>query len=338
MAADGQLSIEKLVNFSDGDVCLYLDFPGLNNALLFDAGDVYRLSQTEITDIAGIFFSHFHFDHFTAFDRVLRLNIDRDKTIVVVGPQGVTRAVRCKLEAYDYIWFPFMKLRLDVHEITDEKVTRTMFACADKFAPTPMPAPTFKGNVCFDSRECRVIFAHADHTVPCLSYAMETKRGYLLDTEKLASSALKLGPWVKRVIAEARKPRKERAEYIDIDGGEFELDALLKNCFTLAPKTRITYCTDSRLTPESRDRLLGLAHRSTRLYCDAYYLDEDRERAEKYGHMTALQAAQFARDAEANELVLVHFAPKYRHRFSQLLDEARTVFSNTHMILNGEKF
>jgi ribonuclease Z len=45
--------------------------------------------------------------------------------------------------------------------------------------------------------------------------------------------------------------------------------------------------------------------------------------------MTATQAAEFAREAEVEELVLIHFASRYRGRYEALVEEARAIFPNT---------
>ena len=45
--------------------------------------------------------------------------------------------------------------------------------------------------------------------------------------------------------------------------------------------------------------------------------------------MTAPQAAELAATARVEELVLIHFAPRYKGRYQQLVDEARSVFPRT---------
>jgi ribonuclease Z len=44
--------------------------------------------------------------------------------------------------------------------------------------------------------------------------------------------------------------------------------------------------------------------------------------------MTASQAAEFARAANVDELILIHFASRYAGRYGQLVDEARAIFPN----------
>ena len=62
----------------------------------------------------------------------------------------------------------------------------------------------------------------------------------------------------------------------------------------------------------SRPGLLAARPGRRRLYCDSFYAQAQLDQAEKYRHMTATQAAEFAREAGVEELVLIHFAARYR--------------------------
>ncbi len=45
--------------------------------------------------------------------------------------------------------------------------------------------------------------------------------------------------------------------------------------------------------------------------------------------MTATDAAEFAREAGVEELVLIHFASRYKGRYETLVAEAQAIFPNT---------
>ena len=64
------------------------------------------------------------------------------------------------------------------------------------------------------------------------------------------------------------------------------------------------------------------------LYHESTYADDNIQRAEKYFHSTARQAAQVAHDAHARQLILGHYSSRYDDE-QILLEEARTVFENT---------
>jgi ribonuclease Z len=66
------------------------------------------------------------------------------------------------------------------------------------------------------------------------------------------------------------------------------------------------------------------AHQAQLLIHDGSFAVEETARAGETGHSTARQAAELARDAEANLLALVHVSSRYDVR--AVLDEAREVF------------
>lgn len=60
------------------------------------------------------------------------------------------------------------------------------------------------------------------------------------------------------------------------------------------------------------------------LVIEATYREHERELAQKFGHLTAVEAAQFAKDAGVRQLYLTHISRRYRER--EILEEARQVF------------
>ncbi len=62
----------RLVNGSTGDPVLFIDYPGKDDAFLFDAGENGRLDPQRLGDLQALFLTHHHIDHFVGFDRILR--------------------------------------------------------------------------------------------------------------------------------------------------------------------------------------------------------------------------------------------------------------------------
>jgi ribonuclease Z len=60
-------------------------------------------------------------------------------------------------------------------------------------------------------------------------------------------------------------------------------------------------------------------------------------RAEETFHTTALQAAEVALKANAKKLLIGHFSARYRD-LDPLLNEARSVFFNTELAIEGKTF
>lgn len=64
------------------------------------------------------------------------------------------------------------------------------------------------------------------------------------------------------------------------------------------------------------------------LLCESTYLEAHRELAKKHSHLTAKQAAELAKKAQAQALVLTHFSARYQD-VEDFGKEARTIFPNT---------
>ena len=95
------------------------------------------------------------------------------------------------------------------------------------------------------------------------------------------------------------------------------------------PVRSYAYCSDTRYMPELASRIKDI----TLLYHEATYTEEFRDKAIKYLHSTAHEAALTARDANALKLMLGHYSKRFSDE-RPLLDEAVAIFPNT--ILSNE--
>ncbi len=77
------------------------------------------------------------------------------------------------------------------------------------------------------------------------------------------------------------------------------------------------------------ENLLEVCWEADALIIEATYLEMEADLARRFGHLTARQAAQFARKAKVRRLFLTHLSRRYRE--SQILEEARAVFPDTHV-------
>ena len=97
---------------------------------------------------------------------------------------------------------------------------------------------------------------------------------------------------------------------------------------TPADKPRsYAYCSDTCYLPDLAARISGV----TCLYHESTYATSDIEKAQKYFHTTAAQAAQVARDAQ---VLLGHYSSKYDNE-DVLLEEARQVFEASELSNEG---
>lgn len=99
-----------------------------------------------------------------------------------------------------------------------------------------------------------------------------------------------------------------------------------------APRS-YAFCSDTRYMPHLHELLAGVAT----LYHESTYADDMADRARKYYHSTASQAARVARDAQVGKLILGHYSARYDSE-SAILADARKVFPNSFLSNEGLVF
>ena len=93
------------------------------------------------------------------------------------------------------------------------------------------------------------------------------------------------------------------------------------------------FCSDTSYNEAIIPQIKGV----DMLYHEATFLDELKERARQTMHSTAKEAATIASKAQVGKLIIGHYSQRY-FDLSPLLDEAQTVFPNTSLAIEGEKF
>lgn len=83
------------------------------------------------------------------------------------------------------------------------------------------------------------------------------------------------------------------------------------------------------------ERTVEMARGADLLVHEATFAEEEAARAAETGHSTAREAAQVARRAGVQRLVLTHFSARYSRDTSELVDEARSVFEHVVAARDG---
>lgn len=84
------------------------------------------------------------------------------------------------------------------------------------------------------------------------------------------------------------------------------------------------------------DDLVEHCRNADALTIEATYMEEEREMAERFGHLTTVMAAELAREANVDTLILTHLSRRYYG--GQVLDEARAFFPNTYVARDLDHF
>jgi len=99
-----------------------------------------------------------------------------------------------------------------------------------------------------------------------------------------------------------------------------------------SPPCKFAYCSDTMYSED----IIPIIEGVDLLYHEATFMHDLLEQANKTMHSTALQAASIAKQAKVKKLILGHFSSRYGN-LAPLLEEAKTVFGNTNIAVEGEK-
>ncbi len=321
----------RLVNEPFSEAGILLDFRFGGRAILFDLGDVSRLSSREILRVTHIFVSHRHMDHFAGFDQVLRLCLYRHMRLTIIGPEGLCDAVEAKLGAYqwnllDETSHDFSILACDWRD--GAFGAASLFAARSAFRRSGATPPSCCGNLLLDEPEFLVETATLDHGLPCLAFAFQEKMRVNVHKARLDEMGLPVGRW----LTEAKRMLRHGADGETIfepgAGMIVKLDDLLEAGVLRTGKgQRIVYATDLAHTDANVDAVVGLARDADEIFIEAGFLDEDSGIAAIKKHLTAAQAGRIAGLAGARRAVPMHFSPRYLGREADLVTEFQDGFA-----------
>jgi ribonuclease Z len=323
-----------LVNDLFGDPALYVALSWERRALLFDLGDISRLSAGYLLKISDVFVSHAHVDHFVGFDHLLRVLLGRPRALRMYGPPGFLECVRGKLRGYTWNLVDGYPFVLDVREVHPTEVWQARFACADGFVSQGEPVRFAWDGTLLAEPDFRVRAVHLDHRIPCLAFALEETQRLNVDRNRLDAMGLPVGPWLmdlKRAVR-AGAPEDSQIRVAWSDGEERQerilpLAALRSSLLAVTPGQKLVYVTDAVGSEENAAKIEALASRADYFYCEAGYPERDVARARARFHLTAGEAGRMAGRAGARHLAVFHLSPKYRGSAGDLVAEAMAAFA-----------
>ncbi|MFQ5840410.1 MAG: MBL fold metallo-hydrolase [Candidatus Methylomirabilales bacterium] len=323
--------LPRLVNGPWGDPTLYLRLRFERRALLFDLGDLTRLPPADLLKVSAAFVSHTHIDHFIGFDHLLRIILGRHRALALYGPAGFLDNLEGRLRAYTWNLVEGLPLVLTAVEVRPQGLTTATFPCSEGFRRVPGPAAQHSEDGCLVRDPALTVQATVlDHRIPCLAFACAEPIHLNVDTVALDRLGLVPGPWItllKRLIREGAPVETE----IPLPAGAGRkvprrLGPLRAALLREAPGERLVYVTDVAYTPANAGKVIALARGADLFYCEAAYLDRDRDLAAERYHLTAAQAGALARQAAVKRLVLFHFSARYEREAKPLWHEAREAF------------
>ncbi|MCL2676644.1 MAG: ribonuclease Z [Streptococcaceae bacterium] len=157
-----------------------------------------------------------------------------------------------------------------------------------------------------------------DHAIFCLGYrVVEKDKTGELDAEALKADGLPFGPLFGKI---------KNGQTVEYEGKTFVPESYIG-----ADKKGkvVTILGDTRRT----DTAVRLAVGADVLVHEATYEAGEEKMARKHGHSTSAQAAQVAKEAGANRLLLTHISSRYvGSMVNQLSQEAQKIHKNSFVV------
>ena len=262
--------------------------------LLFDCGEgaQVQIARAGLSPnrLAGMFITHLHGDHFNGVAGLLStMGLDRrTRDLTLIGPRGI----REYLDTLERLRVIFLTYHLALTEFSSLDDLRAVY----------------------ETPEYTVSACPLDHRLFALGYRLDERpRPGRFNVELARERRVPEGPlWGKL----------QAGENVRLDDG-----SVVRSSEVLGPSRAgksVAYCLDTRPCPMS----VKLARGVDLLIHEATYTEEFAVEARQYGHSTAAQAAQTARDAGARRLLITHFSSRFPDP-TQLLEEARAIFPET---------
>ncbi|MBQ8037383.1 MAG: ribonuclease Z [Proteobacteria bacterium] len=183
-----------------------------------------------------------------------------------------------------------------------------------------LPKPTTEPGILFQNDSLVISTLKIDHRTECWGYRIDEPDSRSICMEELAKYGI-TGPKVGIL---------KRDGIITTDDGR---TIRLEDVSVARKGQSFAFVMDTRPC----ENAIKLAKDVDILLTEATYLDSEAKQAHEYMHMTARQAASLAKEAGAQHLSLSHFSQRYQN-YSEHLQQAREVFSNTHLARDLEHF
>lgn len=256
-----------------------------------------RKSRMNFSKLYAIFISHIHGDHVLGLIGLLS----------TLGLQGRTAPL--------HVYAPKEYEKLFLMEIE-------MFCSTLDYKITFHAVDTTKQQVIYEDRSLTVETVPLHHRMPCSGYIFKEKEG----ARHINPDMVKF----HQVPISQYNNLRAGMDWTNPQGEVIANDILTTPA---DPVRAYAYCSDTRYIPTLHERLKGI----TTLYHESTYCEDMHDKAEKYLHSTAREAAMVARDAGVKNLLLGHYSQRYLDE-TPLLEEAKEIFANSFLTDEGKVF
>jgi ribonuclease Z len=201
-----------------------------------------------------------------------------------------------------------------------QKIIEMQLAVSKNSLPFPLHFHTITDNgILVDNEKICIKAFKTDHRIECYGFTFEEKQGKR-----------------KLLIDKVRKAKIPMSFYSSLQQGFDYItprgETVKNDDVTTLPQRgkRYAFCADTRYNEDLIPHIYGF----DTIYHESTYLDNMRYQAAERYHSTTRQAAELARKAMVNQLLLGHFSSKYA-TLEAFQQEAREIFLNTELAIEG---
>lgn len=196
---------------------------------------------------------------------------------------------------------------------------RLRYGCVYRENITVVEHPVKHAGLVEDDGKFKIEAVFLEHGIENIGWRITEPDSIKFHAEELRRFGI-AGPDVRKI---------EKNKTIEINGRIVRLEEVSH----VRTGDALAYVVDTRYCKQA----VEIARGAKTLICESTYLEEDRDKAEEYMHMTARQAAQLAKEAGVQQLIITHFSARYRET-EDLGREAREVFPNTVVAEDLKRF
>jgi ribonuclease Z len=315
--------IHSLVNGPFEDPSLFVRITREKRAFLFDIGNISRLGPGDLQKTTDVFVTHTHIDHFIGFDTLLRSLLRRETPLRVYGPSNIADCVEGKLRGYTWNFIKEYPIRIEVLCVDKGLLVSSDFDARNAFARSENYRIEFAGTL-LKEPSFSVRALQVDHQTSCLAFSAEEEFHVNINKASLIDRGLPVGPWLSEFKKAVREGQPEDTEFI-VSGRPYNLGEL-RDIAIITKGQKISYVTDMAIGGQNVEKVIEFVRGSDTLYCEAYFMDKDMDRALNRFHLTAKTSGMIARRAGVKNLVVMHFSPRYLNQADSPADEAMKEF------------
>lgn len=323
----------KTINDAFGDPCVLIQLLREKRTLLLDLGDIRRIPFSEILKVSDIFVTHTHIDHFIGFDQVIRAVLRRHEPLRIYGPENIIECVYGKLRGYTWNLVSDYPLQIEAYAIkNNEEVAVAKFIASKRFKMEEMGILPIKDNILLNEPLFKVKAIVLSHGIPVIAYSIEEDFHININKVELEKAGLQIGPW----LGELKKLIKTYYNYdpvnllrlkgesvcitVDTPKGKLSIEELFP-IIKITKGEKISYVMDISPTEDNIKKIIQFVEYSDILFCEAYFLDRDKDRAIERNHLTAKIAGEIAKKAKVREIKILHISPKYMENPQEVYSE-----------------